>query len=348
MLASPAIRLLYAACLVAFVATSASAQDPFWAEKMLNRKDFKFGSVAKGGDATLRLTVKNIYKEDIQITEIGTGCSCVKWDEKPADGQPFSPIVVPSGKEVSLTLRLDTVRYDGERKSVAKVSLYEPIHAAAKTVELPVEAYIRKDIVLSPGSVNFGAVDLGKGAEQRVAINYAGRSDWNITQAKTNNVYLKPQLVEKSRGNGLVNYELIVTLKPETPVGGLRDQITLATDDTNNPQISVLVEAKVEADIVVTDLQFGSVIAGQTKTMNVVIRGRKPIKIEKIERTKADESFKVTTPAVATTQHILPLKFTPPNEPGLFEEEFFVTIAGREEPITFKAKGRIVGSAAKN
>ena len=342
MLVSPAIRLLCASCLVAFVAMSASAQDPLWAEKMLDRKDFKFGSVAKGADATLRLNVKNLYKEDIQITNLGTGCSCVSWDEK------TFPIVVPSGKAVALTLRLDTIRYDGERKSIAKLSLFEPIQGSAKTVELPVEAYIRKDIVLAPGSVNFGAVDLGKGAEQRVTINYAGRSDWTITQAKTGNSNLTTKVEQKSRGDGLVNYELIVTLKPATPVGGLRDQITLVTDDVNNPQIPVLVEANVEADIVVTDLQFGSVTAGQTKTMNVIIRGRKPIKIERIERTKADESFKVTTPSATATAHSLALKFTPPNEPGLFEEEFFVTISGREEPITFKAKGRIVGSAAKN
>jgi len=342
MLASPAIRLLYAFCLVAFVATSVSAQDPFWAEKMLNRKDFKFGSVAKGGDATLRLNVKNIYKEDIQITNVSTGCSCVAWDEKNV------PIVVPSGKEIVLTLRLDTIRYDGERKSVAKLSLVEPTLGSRKDLELPVEAYIRKDIVLAPGSVNFGAVDLGKGAEQRVAINYAGRADWTITQAKTGNPNLTTKVEQKNRGNGLVNYELVVTLKPETPLGGLRDQITLVTDDVNNPQIPVLVEARVEADIVVADLQFGSVTTGQTKTMNVIIRGRKPIKIEKIERTKADESFKVKSPQATATVHSLPLTFTPPNEPGPFEEEFFITISGREEPITFKAKGRIIGSAAKN
>lgn len=342
MLASPAIRLLYAACLVAFVATSVSAQDPYWAEKMLDRKDFKFGSVAKGADAALRLTVKNIYKEDIHITNAGTGCNCISWEEK------TFPIIVPSGKEIVLTLRLDTIRKDGEQKPVAKLSLVEPIRGSEKTLELPVEAYIRKDIVLAPGSVNFGAVDLGKGAEQRVAINYAGRSDWTITQAKTGNSHLTAKLEQKKRGDGLVNYELIVTLKPEAPLGSLRDQITLVTDDVNNPQIPVLVEAKVESDIVVTDLQFGSVTAGQTKTMNVVIRGRKPIKIEKIERTKDDESFKVKSPQATSTVHSLPLTFTPPNEPGPFEEEFFITISGREQPLTFKAKGRIVGSAAKN
>ena len=342
MVVAPAIRQLSAFFLVALIATSASAQDPLWAEKMLDRKDFKFGSVAKGGDATLQLNVKNIYKEDIQITNLGTGCSCVSWDEK------NFPIIVPSGKELVLTLRLDTIRYDLERKSVAKVSFHEPTKGSAKTVELAVEAYIRKDIVLTPGSVNFGAVDLGKGAEQRVAINYAGRADWTITQVKTANAQLAAKVVEKSRGDGKVNYELVVTLNPNALTGGLRDQVTLVTDDVNNPQIPVLVEARIEADIVVSDLQFGSVMSGKTKTMNVIIRGRKPMKIEKIERTKADGSFKVETPSAVATVHTLPLKFTPPNEPGPFEEEFFVTISGREEPITFKAKGRILRAPASD
>lgn len=343
MVATTTIRLLCAFSLVAGFAASASAQDPFWAEKMLDRKDFNFGSVAKGAEATLQLTVKNIYKEDIQIIDLTTGCGCVKWDEK-KDGQPFSTIIVPSAKEVVLTLRLDTIRYDGERKSTAKISFFEPTKGSAKTVELPVIAYIRKDIVLVPGSVNFGAVDLGRGGEQRVAINYAGRPDWTIIQAKTANAQLSAKVVEKSRGEGKVSYEMVVMLNPSAPLGVLRDQITLVTDDANNPQIPVLVEAKIEADVVINDLQFGAVMQGQTKTMNVVIRGRKAFKIDKIERTKDDASFKVKTPSATATVHSLPLTFTPPKEPGPFEEEFFVTISGRAEPITFKAKGRILAS----
>lgn len=343
MLGSPAFRLLFATCLVTFSTSLATAQDPFWAEKMLDRKDFKFGPVPKGGDVTLPVVIKNIYKQDIQITNVGTGCSCVSWETR---DRAF-PIVVPSGKEVSLSLRLDTIRNDGEKKSVARVSLYEPTLGSAKTVELPVEAYIRKDIVVVPGSVNFGSVDLGKGAEQKVVINYAGRPDWKITQVKSSNPNLAPQLVEKSRGDGLVSYELAVSLKASTPEGQLRDQLSLVTDDANNPQIPVLVEARVEPDIVVADLQFGSVMAGQVKTMNIIIRGRKPITIEKIERTKADDSFKVKSPKATATVHSLPLTFTPPDEPGPFEEEFFVTVTGRPDPVTFKAKGRIVSSAAK-
>jgi Protein of unknown function (DUF1573) len=346
MVVSPTFRPLGAVCLVMLATSSTFAQnDPLWAEKMLDRTEFKFGSVAKGANAPLLLRVKNIYKEDIQITNATTGCGCVSWDEK------TFPIIVKSGTTATMTLRLDTVRYDGERKSKASVSLLEPSRGSFKLVEFPVEAYIRKDIVLVPGEVNFGTVDVGVGSEKRVAINYAGRSDWKITQARTANPNLAVQVVEKSRGAGSVsnvNYELVVTLKPMATAVNLRDQITLVTDDINNPQIPVQVEAKIEADVVVTEPPFVQAEVGVPKKLNVILRStKKPIKIEKIERTNSNESFKVAAPTESRTAHSLPLTFVAPDEPGPFEEEFFVTIAGREQPVTFKVKGRIAKPMSK-
>src|SRR5688572_14586022 len=93
-----AFRPLCALLLVALAVAPASAQDPEWGAKMLDRTDMKFGSVAKGADAAVRVLVKNVYKEDISITSLTTGCGCVSWDEKNL------PIVVPSGKSQYLTL----------------------------------------------------------------------------------------------------------------------------------------------------------------------------------------------------------------------------------------------------
>ena len=91
-----------------------------------------------------------------------------------------------------------------------------------------------------------------------------------------------------------------------------------------------------------TDVQFGQVVQGQPKTVNVVIRGKKPFKIEKIERAKQDDHFKVKPTETVAQVHMLPVTFTPAPEDGLFEEEFFLTISGREQRVTFKAKGRVM------
>jgi len=43
---------------------------------------------------------------------------------------------------------------------------------------------------------------------------------------------------------------------------------------------------------------------------------------------------------------VLPLTVIAPDEPGTLTEEFTVTIAGRSEPVTFKAYGKIVAGGA--
>ena len=340
--------MVVATCLVQ--GASAFGQlDPAWGSKMFEVTEIKFGSVAKGADSPIQLRVKNVYKEDIQITNLTTGCSCVSWDEITKPQQNPLPIVIPSGQQRTLTLRLDTIRYDGERKSNAKVYLLDPVHGTPAIVEFPVLAYIRRDIVVSPGAVNFGTIDLGTGAERKVDIHYAGRNDWKLTQAKVTNPLLTVALKETARLNdGLVKYELVVTLRPDAPVGTVRDQVTMTTDDANNPQVSVQVEAKVEADIAITDLQFGTLVVGQSKVVNVIIRGKKPFKIEELYRERksdaklADDAFKVKLNMATSTVHSLPVTLTAPNIHGAFEEEFFVKVTDRPQPISFKARVRIL------
>lgn len=330
---------------VSLLGSIARANDPDWGAKMVNVTAIKYGSVAKGAETVVQVVVKNIYKEDIQITNLTTGCGCVSWED--VTKSPL-PIVIPSAQSRVLTLRLDTIRYDGERNSKATIFLLDPVHAASAVVELPVTAYIRRDIVVTPGALNFGLLDQGAGAERKVDIHYAGRNDWKITSAKVANPNLLVNLKELPRLNdGQVKYELHVSLRPDAPIGTVRDHVIMTTDDANNPQVSVLVEAKIEPDIAITELQFGSVAPGQSKVVNVVIRGRKPFKIDELYREKKtdaklqDDAFKVKLSSAVSTVHSLPVTFTAPNIPGVFEEDFFVKISDRPQPIPFKARVRI-------
>ena len=49
-----------------------------------------------------------------------------------------------------------------------------------------------------------------------------------------------------------MNYEVHFRLAEDTPVGLLRQQVQLITDDRNAPRVPLLVEARVEADLTVT------------------------------------------------------------------------------------------------
>ena len=87
---------------------------------------------------------------------------------------------------------------------------------------------------------------------------------------------------------------------------------------------------------------MGPLYVGEPKPFNVVIRGKKPFVIEKIECDSDRNCFAVRLPEGAKQIQVLPFTVTPPNEPGKFSEKFTVTISGRPEPLTFEAHGEIL------
>ena len=314
-------------------AIPADAQELSWAEKMFDRQKIDFGVIAKGSDARLRVKFTNLYKQDVHIADVRTTCGC-------SAAEP-SKTTLKSRESAYLDVTMNTRRFDRRKDSNVIVTFDAPQY---REVRIPITAYIRTDVVLTPGSAGFGAVEHGKEAVRTIKIAYAGRNTWTIREVKSQNKLIEAKAVETSRGNGRVNYDLIVALKPGVPVGTLRESITLITDDSNSPRIPILVEARVEADITVTPslIALGQLTPGQRKTVNVVLRGKKPFKVEKIECKSNNRSFKVRLPKTAKAVHVLPLTITTPTKAGNFNEEFTVKIAGRPEPVTFKAYGKVV------
>jgi hypothetical protein len=142
-----------------------------------------------------------------------------------------------------------------------------------------------------------------------------------------------------------------VTLDANAPVGSINDRIAIETNDANSPVVPVLVNGQVEADFTVTPgtLSFGQLPAGESKTINVVVRGKAPFVIEKIECESDKQAFRFRPAEGEKRVHVVPLTFTAPAQAGKFTELFTVTIAGRKDPITFKANAEILAtsSAAK-
>lgn len=333
------VRIGVFQALVAFSSLAAAQEN--WGARMFDRQVVDFGSVAKGADVKLRLKIRNIYQETIQVRSANTSCACFHATIVDNATQ------IPSGKTAELELTVNTVNYQKKRDATLIVNLYEPTKGATAEVRLPLQAYIRTDVVFSPGAINFGTVDIGSGSRQMAKVAYAGRSDWHIRDVKTTNEHLAATARETSRGNGLVNYELLVELKPGAPAGTLRDQLTLVTDDAASPHVPLLVYGNVEADIIIEPnvLAFDEVVAGNTKSRPIVIRARKPITIEKIERENSDESLRVKLPGDAKTIHVIPITLVAPSEPGAFDEMLTITIAGRPEPLTVRARGKITAPA---
>lgn len=340
LLSRPLLTLVCAAAAAFGASTLAQAQNLNWAERMFSDLRHDFGTVAKGADARHTITVQNIYEEDVRLVNVGTTCGCTA--AKPDKD------VLKTGEVARIEVQMNTVKFTNQKNSNVDVTLAftdERGLTGTKTVRIPISAFIRTDVSVEPGGVNFGSVGLGAGARQQVRVTYrGGRNNWHIERVETGNPYLQAQAVETARGRGQVQYNLVVAVKPDAPLGVLRDKVILHTGDA---QVPVLVEARVEPDIVVTPsvVSLGPDLKpGEEKTYTVVLKGREPFAIEKIECNSAHECFKVRLSPDPKKVHVLPLTFSPPNEPGEFEEEFTITVAGRPEPIVLKAEGTIIAA----
>jgi hypothetical protein len=338
------VRLGFFGCaaLLLCAAADVSAQDLNWAQKMLDKQSIDFGVVARGAVCSTRLVLRNIYQETIQITNVSTSCGCSA--AKPSANQ------ILSGQEAYIEISMDTQRFMRKKDSAALITLVEPTKGLRQELRVPLSVYIRTDVVFSPGSVIFGAVEQGQSSERKITLAYAGRPDWAVQQIRSPKPYFTAKAIETSRANGLANYDVIVTLAPDAPAGALREQLTLITNDQNSPEVPLPVEARVEAEFTVQPEMWalGTVAAGKTVTTNLVIKGRKPFKIDKIECTHPDEQFKVKLPMDERVVHVLPLTFAAPQEAGDIDELFTISIPGRPEPITFRAKGRVVAATPPN
>ena len=342
--------LAVAASLLGIGAQSISAQEQFvqpgavapqrelnWAEKMFDRLKIDFGVVARGADTRFRVIITNKYKETVHIASVTTTCGCAA--AKPAKE------TLASLESTYIEVTMDTRKFTNRKDSNVIVKFDQPFY---EEVRVPVTAYIRTDVVIQPGGVDFGSIGKGLGAERRVNVAYAGRDTWAIRDIVSKNPNVSVKAQETARGGGRVSYDLIVAVKPEAPLGDLREQLILMTDDAGNPQIPLLVEGRVESEFSVNQdvVSFGLVKPGERKTVNVVIRGRRPFAIKNIESERTSGTFEVRLPQEAKTIHVLPLTLVAPTTGGSIDEMFTVTIDGSNDTVIFKALAKVDAPAA--
>lgn len=329
------------ACAIAFAILPHSAfsqqRQLNWAEKMFSELSHDFGTVARGADTRATLVVTNIYEEDVTIVNVGTTCGCTA-------AQP-DKTHLKTHEQARVEIQMNTTKFMRRKDSNVDVTL--TFHGAngssTKTVRVPITAYIRSDVVLTPGNADFGTVEYGTGAERKIEVAYAGRDNWAIKGVRVGNDKLAAEVRELSRSPGQVTYELTVRLEEGAAMGAISDQIALVTDDANSPEVPVLVTGRIQPDIEVTPstLPLGKLKPGDVKEFRVVVKGKRPFTIEHIQCDSAD-CFEVMQPSdQAKTVHIVPFKITAPSTPGDFSENFTFTIGGRSEPLSFRAEGTI-------
>ncbi|MEM6330777.1 MAG: DUF1573 domain-containing protein [Planctomycetota bacterium] len=287
------------------LALSASASGQEWANKMFEKRDHDFKAVARGADTVYRFEVTNIYKEDIHLASVRSSCGCTT--------PSIENNTIKTYEKGYIVAKFNTRTFTGLHSATLTVTIDRPYPAQ---VQLRVHGNIRGDVVFEPGSINFGSVEQGKPVEKSVAVTYAGYSGWRIQDVRSASSDLEVELGERPRSGGRAAYNLTVRLKPTAKPGFLKEQLVIVTSDQSNPRIPLDVEGRVVPEISVAPakLLLGSLPLGETVTKRLIVRGKQPFSIEKIECQAAGFAFKAGEEP--NDRHIIEIAFTPQSGAG--------------------------------
>jgi hypothetical protein len=297
-----------------FSVNQLSAQE--WAEKMFNKTEHDFGTVARGAETVYRFEITNMYKQPMKILGVRSSCGCT------------SPTIenntINTYEKAYLVAKFNTHTFVGLHGATLTVSFGAPFPAE---VQVRVHGNIRGDVVISPGAVEFGKVDEGEVREQRINVSYAGRADWKITDVTNDNDFFEVEMEEAPRTSGKVNYNLLVRLKDNVPVGFVKDQLTIVTNDrrADSQRIPLFIGGQVVPEISVTPetLVLGNVKAGEPITKKVVVRGKKPFKI--LDVNCGDNCFSFNTDQESKVLHLVEITYRPGDQPGAVKVPVTIT-----------------------
>jgi hypothetical protein len=311
-----------------------------WAKKMFGHTSHDFGTVARGAKVEHTFTVENIYEEDMHISEVRSSCGCT--------ATKISKRTLKTWEKAEIVAVVDTRGFFGRKDATLTVVFGGRFPAE---VQLHAHVYIRSDIVVQPGSVQFGSVAEGTGAVQKLTVNYAvGRPDWEIKKVETANPHLEAQAVRATHSPvGQVTYSLEVKLKQDAPAGYIRDFLILVTNDRRpqHARVPLAVEGVVVAAVTVrpSPLLLGVLNTGQAVTRQLVVQGNKPFQIVKVEC--SDARLKCAVPETEKALHLLPVTFTAGDVSGKVSAKILIqTTLGSGKALEVPVNVRVIAPAA--
>jgi Protein of unknown function (DUF1573) len=281
-----------------------------WTDAVFPQRSHDFGTVARGSKVRHSFKLVNSTTQEIHIASWQTKCGCTDVRVGARD--------IPPGTQTVIEAVIDTTKFTGYKASGLVLLLDRPTPVS---VDLNLTCFIRSDVTLNPGQVDFGVVNRSTKPKLDLVLTYAGgQADWAVTEMKTISDHVVAELREQGRSpGGQVSYVLSATLKPSAPVGFFKDEITLKTNDPSSPSIPVSVSAVVQSNVTISPsvINLGTIKAGQSLQKTVLVRSAQPFKLTEIKPSQAD----LTVPPVGDQSkalHTVGLSFKAPTRPGAY------------------------------
>jgi hypothetical protein len=309
-----------------FAVGSARAADPEWLAGVFPERAYDFGVVARGSQIRHAFLVVNRTDSDIHIANWRAKCGCT--DVK------VGARVIPPGTQTTVEATINTTNFQGYKPSGLTLTLDRPYWAE---VDLNLSCFIRNDITMNPGQLDFGIVRRSaKLPSASLTLTYVGgRPDWGITQMKTQTAKVKAEAREIGRTvDGQINWQITATLLPTITAGYFKDEVTLITNDNPPLTIPLSVVANVQTAVSVTPsiLNLGRVRPGETVSRtNLHVRSSGPFAVKKFTTSGPELELAEPKPGSAV-DHLVNLKFKAPDAPGPYHAIVKIETDLKDEP----------------
>lgn len=294
------LRMIFLAALTLKMVTLAgSIARADWTAMAFPVQQHDFGTVAVAAKTEFRFPVHNNTGKTLHLRSVRASCGCT------------TPIIeteyVAPGQVGSILARLNTDTNRGQKSATLTVVIDQPVYTE---VRLKVTGYIRQDLVISPGSVEFGKVPAGEASTKSIRMTYAGRTDWAVVDVKSNLPWVTATAELENRSGINATYLLTVKIDPSAPEGSFRDELVVVTNDRAKPRLPVLISGELESNLSVSpqSLALGEIKPGEVLEKRLVIRGKSPFTIESITLEGWQVDFDAPTEEKAL--HMLTVRLT--------------------------------------
>ncbi len=217
----------------------ARASDSDWLTTVFPERAYDFGNVARGSQIRHSFPVINRTTSEIRIADWRTKCGCTN--------VRVGARVIPPGTQTTVEATIDTTKFQGYKASGLTLVVDRPVFTE---IDLNLSCFIRGDIMLNPGQLDFGTVRLSSNLPSAALnVTYAGgRPNWDIAELKTQTAKVKAVARELSRsGDGQIHWLITATLQPGVTTGYFKDEITLITNDADRQAIPISVVANLQS-----------------------------------------------------------------------------------------------------
>jgi hypothetical protein len=183
-------------------------------------------------------------------------------------------------------------------------------------------------------------VTRGQAVSQSIDVEYAGVLDWQVTEVSAKDLPVEVAAEELYRRPGQVGYRVKVTLKADAPVGTLKGDFFLKTNDPASPLLPVLVEAAVQSNLSVAPatVTLGTVKVGDTLMRRVVVRGQRPFRVVAVEGLGEGITLEPAASDAPAPVQVVTFKCQPA-KPGEFRHEVKIKTDLQEAPVTVTIDG---------